>query len=262
MGNEATKNEVVKNEAARYTLLPGENVLLELKVKSFEDDGLSGINVQAIAKNPVSFISKIFAKIRKVLSCFCCCCKKDEPADAVTSGLFVVTSHRCFITKDYIEADEEKKSSFLPLVVIGSILIIVGFIACIKLPTAVLGVFLIIFGIFFIIFAFMTKNKVTAQFRREDHEFISFPRSVLTEFNSFTCNKEMFGGKKTGCFSTAVAVSAYKTVLTVGLNTKGEHCSIAPERNLELVLDPEQVSNHEQALVVVSKLAELAQKAQ
>lgn len=274
MENEATKNEVVANDAARYTLLPGENVLLELKVKSFGDDGIGEVNVQAIAKNPFSFITKIISKIKNLLTCSACtslfCKKPTDSVEAASGGLFVVTSHRCFITKDYVENEKgEKKSSFLPMVVFGVILIVVGIICFaaqagrrdVSGPIATMVIFVII-GLIMIGSAFMKKNKKTERFLKEDHEFVSFPRSVLTEYNSFTCNKMQYLTAKTGCCGGFVAATAYKTVLTVGLNTKGEHCCIEPEKTLELVLDPEQVPGHEQALVVVSKLAELAQKAQ
>lgn len=287
MENEATKNnagawqvidtgfnmqgnkEVVANDAARYTLLPGENVLLELKVKSFGDDGIGEVNVQAIAKNPFSFITKIISKIKNLLTCSACtslfCKKPTDSVEAASGGLFVVTSHRCFITKDYVENEKgEKKSNFLPLVVLAGLVAFFG--TCILIfgnsKEAWLGIVLWIVAIVVLVFAFLSRNKKSERFLKEDHEFVSFPRSVLTEYNSFTCNKMQYLTAKTGCCGGFVAATAYKTVLTVGLNTKGEHCCIEPEKTLELVLDPEQVPGHEQALVVISKLAELAQKAQ
>jgi len=269
MENEATKNEVVANDAARYTLLPGENVLLELKVKSFGDDGIGEVNVQAIAKNPFSFITKIISKIKNLLTCSACtslfCKKPTDSVEAASGGLFVVTSHRCFITKDYVENEKgEKKSSFLPMIVLAVILVISG-ICCVASGEGAgigIGVILWIVALVVVLFAFLSRNKKSERFLKEDHEFVSFPRSVLTEYNSFTCNKMQYLTAKTGCCGGFVAATAYKTVLTVGLNTKGEHCCIEPEKTLELVLDPEQVPGHEQALVVISKLAELAQKAQ
>ncbi|MBO7327826.1 MAG: hypothetical protein J6W00_03535 [Lentisphaeria bacterium] len=210
-----------------YTLLPGEECLLQLDVLSFDDQGdeTSSVNVVSkglanvsekfaesvrnfIASMPiVKFLNKIFGK------------KENDGISASEHSVFVVTNMRCFLST---------RATAKALNAGG---------CCSGSSAATV----------------------------ENYEFLAFPRSVLTEYNSFTCERTK-SVDKASCISRCccgknVTTETYKTVLTVGLNTKGENSAIKPNHTLEMTIDPKCINSFEEAMSVVATLSKLAQQA-
>ena len=96
-----------------YTLLPGEECLLELKVSSFDDESenasvsveLTGI-IDRIKAKIEEFTDSILAKFQ--LPCF----KTSEEGEVKKYSVFVVTNMRCFISSYY--AAKGKSAGFCP----------------------------------------------------------------------------------------------------------------------------------------------------
>ena len=218
-----TKNEQ-ETKVTYYTLLPGEECLLQLGVISFDDEiETHSVNITEVSKG----LGNIFTNISKAIKGIIYSLpiigsilkpKNNGELDTVETGVFVVTNMRCFVSKR---------------------IAIKGAVASCCSGSLAGG--------------------------SESYEFMAFPRSVLTEYNSFTCEQEKDIVKASCCAKICcgkdTTLISYKTVLTVGLNTNGEESAIAPSRNLVLTLDPQEISNYEQAMGVIATLAKLAQQA-
>ena len=196
-----------------YTLLPGEECLLELPIASFDDQDETMAAISGIIDKISGVANIIGALNEKLLSLIPG--HKAKSASFEKHSVFVITNMRCFVAS--FESAKAKA---------------VGFCSC-------------------------ASSSAVAT---ENVEYTSFPRSVLTEYNSYTCKKDKIV-KKSCCFCQKETFETYKIVLTVGLNTSGKNSQIAPERNLVMTLDHDFITSYDQLNGIIAMITKLAQQA-